>query len=312
VSNPISNLREAPRNLPAVIMPVGPGREAVLDTLASIECYCPEPHIVVIVDDCTKDGTYEALSAERRPNWHILRNKRPMGISRLVHSLCLAYRFVLAETQCDLVLRLDQDALLIGSGIMTDAISYMKLNPSVGLFGVYDHDYNRPRSFEMHEKQIKKELIWPKRLLGIGPAWADLLAMAEARGYHRGENVFGGAYFVTRECLAAMEKIGALDVPYYWNSKMMEDVYFSMATVAAGLKLGHFAAPEGPLCLEWRGLPYPARELAKTGYKIVHSVDKGKNTDPDANGGKTAREVFQDLRPARINVPGYQFGGPRQ
>jgi hypothetical protein len=306
VSSP--TIRNSSSNLAAVVVPVGPGKSTALDTLASIECYCPEPHIVVAVDDCTQDGTYEALCAERRPNWHILRNERPMGVSRLVHSLCLGYRFVLSRTQCGLVLRLDQDALLIGAGVMSDAASFMKLNPSVGLFGVYEHDYNRPRSFEMHEKQMRKELVWPRKLLGLEPSWANLLAMAEKRGYHRGENVFGGAYFVTRECLAAMERIGALDVQYRWNSRLMEDVYFSMSTVAGGFELGHFGAPEGPLCLEWRGLPYPANELAKAGYKIVHSVDKGKNTDRDANGGKTAREVFQDLRP-QASVAGYQFGG---
>jgi hypothetical protein len=281
----------------AVVIPIGPGQQAeALDTLASIECYCPEPHSVVVVDDCTQDGTYEALCAKRRPNWHILRNDRRMGYWRLVHSLCSAFRFVLSDTACTLVFRLDVDALLIGSGVMSDATSYMSLNPSVGLFGVYAHDYNRPRSFAMHESQIKRELSWPRKLLGLTPSWADSLVMAEKHGYRRGENVFGGAYFVTRDCLAAMNRIGALDVKFRWNSRLAEDVYFSMAAAAAGFNLGHFAAPEGPLCLEWRGLPHPANELARAGYKVVHSVDKGQNTDRESNGGKTAREVFQDLR----------------
>ena len=52
-----------------------------------------------------------------------------------------------------------------------------------------------------------------------------------------------------------MKDMGALDVPYRWHSRLMEDVYFSMVSVAAGFGLGHFGAPEGPLCLEWRGLP---------------------------------------------------------
>ncbi len=280
----------------AVIMPVGPGKDTALDTLASVEFYCPEPHIVVLVDDCTQDGTYEALCERRRSNWHILRNGRTMDFWRLVHSLSLAYRFILDETNCNLVLRLDQDALLIGSGVISDAIDYASRNPSVGLFGVYAHDYNRPRSFSMHESQIRKELSWLRKLLGLTPSWAKLLVMAERRGYRRGDNVFGGAYFVTRQCLDGMRKLGALDVPYYWHSRLMEDVYYSMAAVAAGLELGHFGAPEGPLCLEWRGLPFPAEDLVKAGYKVVHSVDKGKNTDRASNGGKRAREVFRSAR----------------
>jgi hypothetical protein len=69
-----------------------------------------------------------------------------------------------------------------------------------------------------------------------------------------------------------------------------------MIAVAAGFKLGHFAAPEGPLCMEWRGLPYPAEKLIASKYKLVHSVDKGPNTGPVENGGRTAREVFRDSR----------------
>jgi hypothetical protein len=93
-----------------------------------------------------------------------------------------------------------------------------------------------------------------------------------------------------------MNALGALDVPYRWHSRLMEDVYFSMATVAAAFKLGHFAAPSGPLCLEWRGLPYPASKMLESPYKVVHSVDKGKNTDRESNGGMTARERFRAAR----------------
>lgn len=288
--------------LVAVVIPVGPGKETALDTLESIECYCQEPHVVIIVDDCTQDGTYEALISRKRPNWHILRNSRPMGIIRLVHSLCSAYRFVLSQTECTLVLRLDQDALIIKPGVISDALTYLRQNSDVGLFGVYECDYNRPRSFESHQQLIARELSWPMRLLRLQPSWVPLLRSAERHGYRRGDNVFGGAYFVTRSCLASMEKLDALDVPYRWHSRMMEDVYFSMATVAAGYELGHFAAPNGPLCLEWRGLPHPAREMAESQYKIIHSVDKGLNTDCEANGGKTPREIFRDLRGEHLKV----------
>jgi GT2 family glycosyltransferase len=286
----------------AVVIPIGPGSTQALDTLNSLERYCPEPHQVVIVDDCTQDGTYEALCAEKRANWEILRNERPLGVSRLVQGLSRALRFVLSDTRCDLTFRLDQDALIINEGVISDARTYMQANPLMGVFGVYAHDYNRPRVFESHEEQMTKELSWLRKLTGLRPSWAGLLAMAERRGYRRGDNVFGGAYFVTRECLEAMKRIGALDVPYRWHSKLMEDVYFSMAAVAAGFQLGHFGAPEGPLCLEWRGMPYPAAELAQSKYKVVHSVDKGKNTDRASNGGETAREVFQSLRAAGVRA----------
>lgn len=295
----------------AVIVPIAPGIASALDTLASVAWYCPEPHLVVVVDDCTQDGTYEMLAARRHPNWRILRNERPMGITRLVHTLCKAYRFVLSETDCDLVLRLDQDALLINAGVLTDARKYMQERPATGLFGVYAHDYNRPRSFASHEKQMRRELRWWRRLAGMLPSWAGMLEIAERRGYRRGENVFGGAYFLTRRCLSAISELRGLDVPYRWSSRLMEDVYFSMAAVAAGFELGHFGAPEGPLCMEWRGLPYPAQELAGSKYKVVHSVDKGKNTERTANGGRTPREIFANLRTTGDPVNGGEGGKDR-
>ncbi len=289
------NLQTAPERF-AVVVPVGPGGDLALDTLDSIECYCPEPHVVVLVDDCTRDGTYESLCANRRPNWHILRNERPMRYWRLVHTLCSAFKFILSQTECTLAMKMDVDALMIGPGILTDAIEYANLNPSVGLFGVYAHDYNRPRRFDMHERQITKEMSWARKLLGLSPSWANLLVKAEMRGYRRGDNVFGGACFYSRKCLTGMSEIGALDVQFRWNSKLLDDIYFPMAVVAAGFDLGHFGAPEDPLCLEYRGLPYPASELLASGYKVIHSVDKGKNTDRAANGGKTAREAFRGVR----------------
>ncbi|SRR5579871_3570090 len=280
----------------AVVVPIGPGRESALDTLDSIDHYCAESHMVVVVDDCTTDGTYEALVAAKKPNWYILRNSQFMGRDRLVHSLAKGYRFVLQQLSCPLIFRLDQDALLIKAGVISDALAYGNAHREVGLFGVYECDYDRPRSYEVHRKLINKEVRWYRRLLGLQPSWNDLLRRAERRGYQRGDNVFGGAYFLTLDCLEGMDRLGALDVPYNWNSRLMEDVYFSMAAVAAGFKLGHFAAPDGPLCLEWRGLPHPAAQLAQSHFKVVHSVDRGQNTGRDSNNSTTAREVFASIR----------------
>lgn len=280
----------------AIVIPAGPGKESLLDTLHSVIVFCPENHAVFVVDDHTTDGTYEALLNAKQPHWEVFRNEKSQGVERLVHTLCLGFERVLRRTKCQLILRLDQDALIIKPGLIADAFDYMRKNPQVGLFGVYEADYNRPRSYEAHRKLISQETAWYRRLIGKRPSWEIYLAMAERNGYQRGDNVFGGAYFMTRSCLEAVDKMGALNVPWHWNSRMQEDVYFSMITIAAGYKLGHFAAPDGPLCMEWRGLPYPADTLATSKFKLVHSVDKGKNTGAADNGGRTAREVFREVR----------------
>jgi len=281
----------------AIVIPSGPGgKELTLDTLESVEAYCEVPYIALIVDDNTDDRTYEALRALNRSNWKIFRNRRKQGINRLVHTLCFAYNEVIASTGCELVLKMDQDALMIKQGIVTEALEFAKRNPRAGLFGIYEVDYDRPREFSTHRRLIDRETAWYRAIIGRQPSWIRFLEIAERNGYIRGDNVFGGSYFITRNCLLAAKKLGALDVPWHWHSALQEDVYFSMVTIASGFRLGHFAAPKGHLCMDWRGLPFPAEILSAGNFQLVHSVDKGKNTGPKENGGKTARQVFRDLR----------------
>jgi len=306
------------KSVATIIIPCGPGAEAALDTADSVEHYCPEPHDVVFVDDCTSDGTYEALLAAKRPNWHILRNEKRNGFLRLVHTLCFGLRYIQKDIRSPCILKLDTDSLLIRPGVVSDALRYMKANPDVGLFGVYEVDYNKPRDFTAHKTQMDNALKWWRAVLGLRPSWVRFLHTAESKGYRRGENVSGGAYFMTWPCLDSITRLGYLDVPYSWYNpitqfcltavskitgrplqswnRLAEDVYFSMATVAAGYKLGHFAAPDGPICIALRGLPYPAKELWNRGYKVVHGVDKGPCTSAEENGGLKAREVFRCIR----------------
>lgn len=306
--------------LTTIVMPCGPEMKSILDTAESIEHYCPEPHHVVFVDDYTSDGTYEALLSAKRSNWHIIRDKKHNGFLNLYNTICAGFRYAHDNFPGSLIIKLDTDALLIRSGVITDALKYIESNPDIGLFGVYSVDYNRPRDFSMHKKQMDKASSLWRTILGFRPSWLKLLYAAEHHGYKRGENVFGGAYFLTWPCLDAMKKSGYLNPPYSWNnpvnefclktlekicgralpyswhSRLSEDVYFSMAAVAAGYKLGHFAVPTAPLCLEWRGMPYPAEEMWRKGYKVVHSVDKGFNTTSAENSGYTARDVFRNIR----------------
>ncbi len=303
-----------------IIIPCGPCSETILDTAESIDYYCPEPHEIVFVDDCTKDGTYETLVSSKRSHWHILRNERPNGFLRLVHTLCFGMRYIYKMFKCRCVLKMDSDSLIIGSGVITDALEYMEANPHMGMFGVYEVDYNKPRTFAAHKKQMDNAVLRWRRMVGLRPSWSDMLRVAEGKGYRRGENISGGGYFITRRCLDAIAELGYLNVPYSWYSnviqylfdtiqhvigmrlpyswhgRLAEDVFFSMATVASGYKLGHFAAPDGPICVALRGLPYPAKELLRRGYKIVHEPDKGPNTSALENGGVNARMFFRIIR----------------
>jgi hypothetical protein len=275
----------------AVIVPVGPNDTAsALDTLDSIRTYCPEPHIVVVMDDHARDADSLHATVTTYSNGSVvLKNQRPMGFYRLVWTLSRGLRWILDNTNADIILKLDSDALIIKPGVLTDAARYAAAHPRVGIFGVYEVDYNRPRDFSMHTSIINREMHWWRLLTLRRPPYYDVLRMAEDHCYRRGDNVFAGAYFFTRPALESMRTI-ALNPPDDWPSNVLEDIYFSMSAVAAGFEMGHFAMPTGPLCLEWQGLPYPPAELdADSRIKLVHSVDKGQHTDG-------AREYFRNLR----------------
>ena len=304
--------------LATIIIPCGPGIESILDTAESIEHYCPEPHNLVFVDDCTTDGTYEALLKARRPNWHILRNEKHNGYLKLVNTMCFGMRHIVENLSSKCILKIDTDSLIIGHRIISDALEYMEAHPDVGLFGVYEVDYNKPRDFSAHKNQMDNALRYWRAILGLRPSWVKVLSRAESKGYHRGENVSGGGYFITRSCLDSIARLGYLELPYSLYNPVTEsclgiirritgrelfnwcgiaeDVYFSMGTLAAGYKLGHFAAPDGPICVALRGLPYPAEELLDRGYKLVHGVDNGPYTTASENRGITVREVFRRVR----------------
>lgn len=280
-----------------VIIPCAEGSAAsAVDTAASVDHYCPEPHEVVLVDDHSRDDTYERLLAAGRPHWHVLRNPEKRGLDGIIRTIADAYRYTLRAFDCEFVLKIDTDSLVIRPGLVAEALAYIARNPEVGAFGVYIQDYDRPRDFAGHRRRIDREVGY-LRLVRGRPWWYATLRAAERYGYERGENISGGGSFIVRGCLERMSRMGMLEVPAASRSKLKEDdVYFSMAAMAAGYQLGHFAAPDGPLCIEWKDLPYPAMELWERGFKLVHSLDKGRNITREANGGMTAREVFQAIR----------------
>ncbi|MBX5495808.1 MAG: hypothetical protein IRZ15_10790 [Bryobacteraceae bacterium] len=282
-----------------VVIPVGPDSIAeALDTLDSIDHYLLCRKCVVVVDDCTDDGTLLRQRQQSHPDLVVLRNQRRNGMQFLSHSLAAAYRYLVANYRVQTVLKLDTDALLIGYGLEKDAKDFMLRNPDVGIFGL--HSVNADLSvkdYRMHTELIQFELSLRRRLRGYGPWYRHIAKKAVENGWGLGDNVFGGAYFLTTRNIRKMEELGYLNPPYKgWNSSMAEDVYFSMCTVAAGFQMGQFAAPCGPLALDWKELPHPAAELLARGYKLVHSVDRGSNTTPERNGGLTAREVFRHHR----------------
>lgn len=266
-----------------VVIPCGPGNpDGTADTVASVLRHVPRSRRVVLTDDATADGTAEALAAVVDDTCTILRNETPSGLHMLHRSLGRAYRWSIDNCDFDLLLRIDTDALVLGPGVFEAAREHHRRHPSHGCFGRFDTEPDgSPRSFAGHVAHLARH---ERR---VGRTFYDpLLRAARANGWVEGANVFGAACLFTHECVVAMCRIGAFDIPDHSRYQhITEDLYFSIAVAAAGFELGHFAAPDGPLALAWRDLPFEPEEILRRGDLIVHSVDKGPR-------GAGSRAVF--------------------
>jgi hypothetical protein len=282
----------------AVILPVGPGKtENVLDTIDSILFYEGLGITLFVVDDCTNDGTFEALRKIDDERIVLIRNQRSFGYHGLHVTVANALRECVKRGPYATVFRIDWDALITGSGVCDLAFELLEKNPHVGIFGRHLINYDgTSKRYNMHTQSLLDMKAYPTRddKAEGGISWICDLAIRN--GWGLGENIFGGAFFMRFQCVQAMLDKGFLDDIENPNGWVIEDVFFTMCALAAGFDRAHFAAPTAPLALAFRGLPASAEELHRAGMKVIHSVDKGPWTTREENGGLTPREFFARLR----------------
>jgi hypothetical protein len=259
----------------AVVIPAGP-HDDVLDTLASVVHYSDVSRAIVVVDDgsqlCRGPGLLKDLPAD------VAIIKAPAGAvggqGGLWVKLSAGYRWILERYEPQLILRLDADAVLLGSGLEAAAEKVFSDEPGVGLLGSYRIGPDgKPRDFAPVARQLRGEI----GLRGTRhPRCRSILRMffrlALVHGYVPGESVLGGAYIHSLEAARCLYNKGWLDQPQLAGSKLGEDHIMTMITKAAGYDVGDFGNPEGPMALRWRGLPADPHELLATGKLVTHSV----------------------------------------
>jgi hypothetical protein len=293
-----------------VVLPVGPGCcTQVLDTLESLRHYLDVPYHVIAIDDATDDGTYDALKALGGESLTVLRNEARRGWEGLIQSICPGLVYALENFQFPLLARIDHDALLVAHGLIGDVSEYASRNPQCGIIGKFALEFDgSPERYDMHTRRIHDDLKWRTVARHGLPWYYWIAARAVWNGWPLGQNVLGAGFFFTAECLRRMWKRGLLEPRVRGPAWLVDDVYWTMCAYAVGLTAGHFAAPHGPLAVAWRKLPLPGPELYSQGYKLVHSVDRGRNTGHEENGGSTAREFFRRVREA--DLPASERPGP--
>ena len=138
----------------AVVIPVGPNcrPDYVRDTLDSIDYYCVEDPRVVLVDDSHR-GT-ATFEAQGRANITVINTPTVRGThGGLFVSLSEGFEAVLAQS-CDVVLRMDTDAIITGVWWETMATEMFDAQPRLGSLGHWkltpdgkprDHSYAASR-----------------------------------------------------------------------------------------------------------------------------------------------------------------------
>lgn len=262
-----------------VVIPVGPNTDVAFlnDTVQSVFDYCRPDSKVALIDN-TREGL-DGDAIHRGGEVHFIRcavdpDANPL-YGGLYVNLSKAWRIVLDAYDFDTVLRLDDDALLIGSGADDEAIAYFALHPDVGCLGSYRVTCaGSKRDFTPARNALRAEtsVVGAIRNFPRSQFLRRVRDMARHNGYVDGEHCLGAATFYSRACLERFERLGFLDRVELRNSRLGEDHIFGMMVRAAGFRMDDFATEGKPLGLAWKGLPASPAILLAMEKKIVHSV----------------------------------------
>jgi hypothetical protein len=256
-----------------VVMPVGPADDGT-DTIRSALHYLGPSRAIVVVDDTGDPSRRDEMHA-LGSDVHVIPSSGDRGKSGgLFLKIAGGYRYAIERFDFDVLLRMDADALVIGSHPEEDALRAFATHPRIGLLGSFRvRTDGVARDMEPAAKLLRHEAGW----LGIRNPWRwrtlrGWLRKARANGYRDGEHALGGAYFHRRECVDHIAMQGWLARAPLASSKLGEDHLMSLLTVAAGWKVGDFGGPDDILALRWRGLPMHPDELLLRQKKITHST----------------------------------------
>jgi hypothetical protein len=198
--------------------------------------------------------------------------------------LAKGYSYALEHYNFKVLLRIDCDGLVIGSGAEQEAEEYFIEHPETAIIGSYKIDCNGDtRDFTPPGRVLRFEasvlgLRKPKLRLAL----KNLLASERMKDYIPGEHCIAGANFQSYESLETMYNAGYLNLPEFRDSKLSEDIIFSLMVRALGYQLGDFATGSLPMGLRWRGLPDSPENLLARNKKIIHSINFWESTNEDA------------------------------
>ena len=225
------------------------------------------------------DDSHQGIGKELQsvyPGIDVLPTPKPMGgWAGLYINEATAFRYAVENYQFKALLKLDTDALVIGRAPEEEVLRLFQSEPSIGMAGQYPNDY----------AGNSWDIGWPRdRVLNGATTWKyirrpltnwylrKLYLQAKRNGYRAGESVFGGAYFMSYDCLLKLYTEGLLPHKKLAGLNMGEDHIFSLLVKAVGYHFGTLSAAGQPFALAWKGLPTSPERLHDEGKKIIHST----------------------------------------
>jgi len=293
--------RHMQRAVDAVIfVPFADGElEMAVDTIDSIRHYVREPHHIIAYDDATKDRLDLELQSRAR-GVTVLRNTRKHGgRSGLYVTMAQACKYAMERFKFSVFLKMDTDALMVGPGLIGEAIDYFDAHPDVGILGSYRvRADGKQRRWYAWKWALVYESSPLRRVFGKSVLWRARIREARGRGYELGENVLGGAFLLRYELLEILRERGDLDYRYdevLSQSRICDDVIFSLFCRACGYKIGDFGGPGQSMALALDRLPLAKEEVLAHGKSIIHSLKQGKDGESQAE----LRSFFRAHRSAQ-------------
>ncbi|PIQ22763.1 MAG: hypothetical protein COW65_01210 [Cytophagales bacterium CG18_big_fil_WC_8_21_14_2_50_42_9] len=273
-----------------VVMPIGPNGNVnyIDDTINSIKYYFSCKYKLIILDDSHK-GTGDAIQ-KMHPDAEVLKTKKNRGVNAgLYLNLCQAYQHALQQYNFEVLLKIDDDALITGHDPDQEALQFFRKNPGIGMAGLYQTGENFTNFLG---NQVDNS--WPrKQLMKDTCTWKimrrpianftlrKLFFKAIRKGYEIGENIQGGAYFLSKACLNKLNETQYLPVTNLKTVNLGEDHLLSLLTKLAGFKLGDLSSGNLPLGTTWKGLPGSPEVLRSKGKKIIHSTRSWQDMNED-------------------------------
>ncbi len=290
-----------------VVIPVGPSAnlDYVLDTIHSVTHYTSPSTQIIIIDDSGANVGADLQASF--PDLKILQTPGSSGYGRISQEgshganegglywwLASAFLYACENYDFEVLLKLDEDALVIGKRPEDDAIRLFRQNPNVGLIGSYKLDCNGdPRDFSGAAKKLYRDTSWQRLLQNprLYMTFRRLLSRALVNGYETGENVQGGACFISAKCVRRLAEEELLLRKELRRSICDEDYIFPLLVRSIGMELGDFATGDLPMGVRWRGLPCSPQELLARRKKVIHSTRFWENMKEEE-----IRSFFRELR----------------